>query len=842
MRLRIRESLVGILLGSIFGALAPLAFIWLARLWVALGKSTLSSRVTYRAPIATAMIVLLALIIPRFFRKSLCLFRSWRGGLIRGVSLVWALSVFDYWLQRSYLLFFVIAPVLFQILNAIANRRRKPQQYSAKEIADWVPRRDRSSVADVGFDKPIEHWQQDAVGRQDFVETILARILVDSEPAIAITADFGEGKSSVLHLLRESIESGNKAIAVPFRTWLPGSEDVLVESLFGTATAAIRAQFFLPNWQSTLRRYRRVVLGIMPRSWSFLADLLPQESQSSQIGELTKLVSKLPVRVVLLLDEIDRMHTEELTVLLKVLRGAPELTNISYVCAFSRDAVARILYPDDKSYGLRFLEKFFPVQLQLPAVDEDLRECLFSDRIEAIVQREESLKTVDSQKAFDEARKDLWHHTLKRRVTNFRLLGQLLRAFDSSLHVLSREVNPFDLLVIECVRLLLPATYEFIYQNGQYFHDPPKVIERWSTDVTGIDEQARKKAIAVAFNAYFATLPGPDKDLALALLTLIFPAVRNYLRENSLASPFIRDQSQQRRISDPDFFPRYFIYNVPATMFGEREMDRFITLVRDADQKGIGSAIDERYPRPGRDDLRRIDFLRKLTRRVSEIPSTQSQWLAICLAERTSEMRSEHIAFIVTKSLVFALLSRFQGSAKLQEALEEVILKTDSDRFASDITYSCVSARNTADEISDWAGVDSEKIKGFFGDRMRSRHPKPVHTLQLSSEDIMAFSRWRVYVPADVPYIIDYFRSAFDSDTRNLGVFLQSLLPGQVAYEGSPIKFIDSFFPVAEVVTRLRETEKTEVKWTPEHQAAITRFWEYLRNEPGDPSTGPVAI
>jgi len=38
MRLRIRESLVGILLGSIFGAFATLVFIWLARLWVALGN------------------------------------------------------------------------------------------------------------------------------------------------------------------------------------------------------------------------------------------------------------------------------------------------------------------------------------------------------------------------------------------------------------------------------------------------------------------------------------------------------------------------------------------------------------------------------------------------------------------------------------------------------------------------------------------------------------------------------------------------------------------------------------------------------------------------------------
>jgi hypothetical protein len=137
--------------------------------------------------------------------------------------------------------------------------------------------------------------------------------------------------------------------------------------------------------------------------------------------------------------------------------------------------------------------------------------------------------------------------------------------------------------------------------------------------------------------------------------------------------------------------------------------------------------------------------------------------------------------------------------------------------------------------------VDSEQIKGFFGDQMRSRHPKPVSTLQLSSEDIMALSRWRVYVPTDMPYINDYFRSAFDNDTRNLGIFLQSLLPGHVSYEGSPIKFVDSFFPVSEVVTRLDEADRKNVQWIPEHQAAITRFREYLKNEAGDYSQGSPA-
>jgi hypothetical protein len=62
------------------------------------------------------------------------------------------------------------------------------------------------------------------------------------------------------------------------------------------------------------------------------------------------------------------MHAEELNLLLKVLRGAPELANVSYVCAF-KDAVARIVSPKDVTFGLRYLETFLPVQLQLPAIE-----------------------------------------------------------------------------------------------------------------------------------------------------------------------------------------------------------------------------------------------------------------------------------------------------------------------------------------------------------------------------------------------------------------------------------------------------------------------------------------
>jgi len=754
----------------------------------------------------------LVLVLGRFLKKSACLIRSWREGIIRGTGVVWTVAAFSYWTIGKHLLVLTSVVALFEVLSDFRERRRKRESYSLDQIAEWVPHQARGSVSAIGFDKPIQTWEQDAVGRRQFVETVLARVFVNGEPAIGITADFGEGKSSVLTLIRISIDQGDRAIAVPFRTWLPGSEETFLDSLFGTATAAIRTRYFLPSWRSTFGRYGRAVLGVMPKSWALIRGLLPSESQSNQIEELTHLFSRLPVRVVFLLDEIDRMHEEELTVLLKILRGAPELSNVSYICAFSKEALARLVSAEDPQFGCRYLDKFFPVQLQLPRIDEDLRESLFSDRMSELLAREQVFHTDAAKKRFDDIRNSLWYSALESRLANFRSVGQVLRGFENSLHVLKNEVNVFDLLVIECLRMLLPSTYEFVYQNGRYFHETSGGIERWNRTQQEIDQEARKKAASTALDAYFEGLSRTDYELARDLLSRIFPLIKAYFREKTkgLGPLMIQDSEGERRISDPNFFSRYFIYAVPATMFGEKEMDEFIAAIREANKETIGARVDATLPETGRDDLRRIHFLRRLIARISQVPDKQAGWLASVMAERTSEMLSDHVVYQVIKGVVLALAARFQGTPELQRVLQDVVEKAGSDRFASDIVYSSVSSRGAADEVTNWDGFDSEQIKKVFGMRMRLRHPKPVSEILASNpDDPLAFSRWRFYVPEDMPYLIEFFRSAFDFSIENLGIFLQWLLPGNVAYEGGAIKFIEGFYsPVSDIVQRLKNAEE----------------------------------
>jgi hypothetical protein len=272
-------------------------------------------------------------------------------------------------------------------------------------------------------------------------------------------------------------------------------------------------------------------------------------------------------------------------------------------------------------------------------------------------------------------------------------------------------------------------------------------------------------------------------------------------------------------------------------MFGEKEIDNFIASIRDANEAGVRAGVDAALPETERNDLRLIHFLRRLMARASQIPDTQARWLAIDMARRTSAMLSDHIAYQVTKGLVFALAARFQGTSELQRVLENVIESAGSDRFASDIVYSCVSARDTANEVTNWNSFDTEKIKKVFGQRMRLRHQKPVTgILPSNGDDPLAFSRWKFYVPEDAQYLTGFFRSAFDFNVKNLGIFLQWLLPGNIGYQGSPIKFVESFYsPISDIVARLKKAEDENVKWDSEHAAAIERFWGFLKEDTDPP-------
>ena len=53
-------------------------------------------------------------------------------------------------------------------------------------------------------------------------------------------------------------------------------------------------------------------------------------SQTEQLSSLKALLERLPVKIVVLVGEVNRMDAEELHLLLKAIRGVVDLPNITY--------------------------------------------------------------------------------------------------------------------------------------------------------------------------------------------------------------------------------------------------------------------------------------------------------------------------------------------------------------------------------------------------------------------------------------------------------------------------------------------------------------------------------
>ena len=188
---------------------------------------------------------------------------------------------------------------------------------------------------------------------------------------VALFGDFGSGKTSTLNLLREHLQG--KAIVVSFSTWLPGSKETLTSYLMADIANECQKDYMVPG----LRRSTRGLANALAQSVPLLrgiSELFPAATQKDDIENLRTALRRLPKRIVVLLDELDRMEQSELRTLLKVIRGISELPNLSFVCAAERETLVETIRGNLNDKSNLYFEKFFPVAIPIPKIgDSDLR-------------------------------------------------------------------------------------------------------------------------------------------------------------------------------------------------------------------------------------------------------------------------------------------------------------------------------------------------------------------------------------------------------------------------------------------------------------------------------------
>jgi predicted KAP-like P-loop ATPase len=213
--------------------------------------------------------------------------------------------------------------------------------------------------------------------------------------------------------------------------------------------------------RSSARRIADALSDTVPALKGLLR-LFPANTQKDDIESLKRALSRLPKRVVVLLDELDRMERAELLSLLKVVRGIASLPNVSFVCAAERKKLTETVCEDSDDDANLYFEKFFPSSVQIPKSDP---QALQNAGIERLVSALRSRQWFKDEAEVTQYREDLdkiWPARVAYWIRNLRAIGLLANDVSVAAAPLRRQVDPVDLTLIEMLRRFKPKVYDII--------------------------------------------------------------------------------------------------------------------------------------------------------------------------------------------------------------------------------------------------------------------------------------------------------------------------------------------------------------------------------------------
>ena len=154
--------------------------------------------------------------------------------------------------------------------------------------------------------------------------------------------------------------------------------------------------------------------------------------------------------IVVVLDDVDRLTSNEIPEIFKLVRLVARFPNVIYVIACDRDQVTSVL---DHQGGARYLEKIIQIPFNLPEVPRHKLEEQVRVRIE------ESLGLRGSGPD-DDALPSIVDDIILPLIRNMRNVNQYISIVLDTVIALKNKVAPADVLGLEAIRVFLPQVFE----------------------------------------------------------------------------------------------------------------------------------------------------------------------------------------------------------------------------------------------------------------------------------------------------------------------------------------------------------------------------------------------
>ena len=428
-------------------------------------------------------------------------------------------------------------------------------------------------------DNSLKDPKTDRLGYAPFAKHLADSICQMTAPegfVIAVYGAWGSGKSTLLnflvHYLQQQPEN-SQALVVPFNPWLFAGDEDLTKRFFDQLQSAVGTLKYVPKgWKDRIADLANVVSEIpLPyaQAGKAVANLFDdKEKDTSDLKEEVEAsMEQEQTRIVVTIDDIDRLDTEEIKKLFRILKAIPNFTNLIYVLGFDKEIVIKALADVEGISGEVYLERIVQVDFELPIPDKTLLRRLLFEKLDAVL--------ADTPKQLFERAHwgNVYFKGIDPFITNIRDLVRLTNQLSVTYPAVKGEVNVVDFIAIECLREFCPTIYDIIRKNPNFF----------AGDADNKDFSGNALDSLQDFhNEWLAEVQEQNREPVKRLLSCLFPRLQVVWGNTEGAARQNLTSCRQKAVSSLEIFPIYFRMALPEGELSDTEIQASLALAQDA--------------------------------------------------------------------------------------------------------------------------------------------------------------------------------------------------------------------------------------------------------------------
>lgn len=421
-------------------------------------------------------------------------------------------------------------------------------------------------------DVAIKNKERDLLNRSVFAAEIargLEHSLKNNVDSIVLglNGSWGSGKSTLVNFIVEDtkkrfIDSDSTLIDIHFNPWMFSNQSELLSLFFKQLQQQLstKKERFkkitkkLKTYVDLVEPAKKVIpvpfAEIAVTSISkFLHIFSADKDLITLKKEIDKLVVESGIKLLITIDDIDRLNPIEIKEIFKLVKLNANFKNTVFILAYDREVVIESLQNEFNINAARYLEKIVQVDYTVPNPSNESIHGVLISRLEESFLLGASDNNKGLKSSFEQVLKSLTTEPFVKYLKNIRDVNRFVNSLILRLPSIYHQVNIIDFLHIEALRIFDPELYSFILTNKDELVFRQKEVTYVMSAFRNDKTKAEKKPIQFIENS---ELNDANKDTLKHLF--IFDV-------NSLGRQIImseRDLIREKRLGSRDYFNRYF--------------------------------------------------------------------------------------------------------------------------------------------------------------------------------------------------------------------------------------------------------------------------------------------